>query len=259
MLAERALPAPPWAAVAPVLPSLLPEPIGFAHRGARAHARENTLEAFELALRLGATALESDVWLTADGVPVLDHDGVIGRRPRRRPITSMARAELPAHIPALADLYEQLGTEFQLSLDAKDPAAGRAALEVSMAADPTLPGRLWICDHDHDRLVALREVSPFVRLVDSTRLHRIPEGVERRAARLQELGIDALNLHHSDWSGGLTTLVHRFSVLAFGWDAQFARTLHELLRMGIDGLFSDHVDRMVDALDEHARRGAPGS
>ena len=47
------------------LPSLLDRPIMFAHRGARAHAPENTLEAFALGLRLGATGLESDVWLTA--------------------------------------------------------------------------------------------------------------------------------------------------------------------------------------------------
>ena len=62
------------------LPSLLVPPVAFAHRGARAHAPENTLEAFRLALRLGATGLESDVWLTSDGVPVLDHDGVSGGR-----------------------------------------------------------------------------------------------------------------------------------------------------------------------------------
>ncbi|MCB1039054.1 MAG: glycerophosphodiester phosphodiesterase, partial [Acidimicrobiales bacterium] len=70
--------------MSPLLPSRLDPPLGFAHRGARAHARENTLEAFSLALRLGATALESDVWLTADGIPVLDHDGVVGGRLRRR-------------------------------------------------------------------------------------------------------------------------------------------------------------------------------
>src|SRR6476619_1442690 len=69
------------------LPSLLDDPIAFGHRGARAHAQENTLESFALALRLGATGLESDVWLTTDGVPVLDHDGVVRRRMgRSRPI-----------------------------------------------------------------------------------------------------------------------------------------------------------------------------
>ena len=83
------------------LPSLLDPPITFAHRGARAHAPENTLEAFELALRLGASGLESDVWLTADGVAVLDHDGVVKKGLRKRPISEFERAELPEHIPTL--------------------------------------------------------------------------------------------------------------------------------------------------------------
>ena len=80
--------------MAPRLAPLLPRPIGFAHRGARAHAPENTLEAFDLALRLGATGLESDVWVTSDGHAVLDHDGEIGRRRgqpgigRQRPCTA---------------------------------------------------------------------------------------------------------------------------------------------------------------------------
>ena len=83
-------------------PSLLDPPIGFAHRGARAHAPENTLDAFALALRLGATGLETDLWLTADGVPVLDHDGVVRRRGRQRPIAAVAKSALPASIPPLS-------------------------------------------------------------------------------------------------------------------------------------------------------------
>ena len=59
-----------------------------------------------------------------------------------------------------------------------------------------------------------------VRLVDSTRLGRIKEGAERRAATLAAKGIDAVNMHHLDWTGGLTTLFHRFGVLGFAWDAQ---------------------------------------
>jgi glycerophosphoryl diester phosphodiesterase len=60
--------------------------------------------------------------------------------------------------------------------------------------------------------------------------------------------VEAVNLHHSDWTGGLTTLFHRFGVLCFGWDAQLPRVLSELLDAGIDAVYSDHVDRMVDAL-----------
>src|ERR1700730_7938211 len=96
--------------------SLLRPPIGFAHRGARAHAPENTLPAFQLALRLGATGLESDVWLPAAGAAVLDHDGQIGLL-RKRPIATFNRSQLPSHIPTLAELYAACGADFELSLD----------------------------------------------------------------------------------------------------------------------------------------------
>ena len=233
----------------PRLPSLRP-PIGFAHRGARAHAPENTLEAFRLAVRLGATGLESDVWITADGQAVLDHDGVVGGRFRRRPIASVDRADLPEHVPTLAELYDAVGPDLELSLDVKDPAA--VAEVVACSRDAGAEGRLWLCHPDWRTVVAWRELSPDVKLVESTRLKRLDGSPELHVARSAEAGIDALNLHHSDWNGGLIAMVHRFEVLAFGWDAQFERILDGLLDAGIDGVFSDHVDRMVTALE---RRG----
>src|SRR5688572_4120243 len=109
-------------------------PIAFAHRGARAHAPENTLEAFSLALRLGATGLESDVWLTADGEVVLDHDGQVGGRLRRQDLATVRRADLPAHIPTLEDLYALCGTDVPVSLDVKDVAAFDRVVAVARAA-----------------------------------------------------------------------------------------------------------------------------
>ncbi len=230
--------------------SLRQPPIGFAHRGARAHAPENTLEAFGLALRLGATGLESDVWLTADGVAVLDHDGIVRTGMRRVPISELTRAQLPPHIPALEDLYAAFGTGFELSLDVKDANALTAVLSVARAAGEPAPGHLWLC-HDDWRLVASwRAAAADVRLVDSTRLRRIREGPERRAANLADAGIDAVNLHFSDWSAGLTTLFHRFERYAFAWDAQHERVLTSALDMGVDAVYSDHVDRMMWALEE---------
>lgn len=49
------------------------------HRGAPAHAPENTLESFALALEQGADALETDVHLTADGAVVAIHDPTVDR------------------------------------------------------------------------------------------------------------------------------------------------------------------------------------
>jgi glycerophosphoryl diester phosphodiesterase len=223
-------------------------PIGFAHRGARAHARENTLEAFALAVRLGATGLESDVWLTADGEAVLDHDGEVRAGLRKRPIGEVPRSALPSHIPTLAELYDRCGTDVPLSLDVKDPAAARVVVGVAREAGGDAEAGLHLCSPSWERAASWRALSDAATLVDSTRLKRIKEGTERRAAALANAGIGVVNLHVDDWTGGLTTLFHRFGVRCFGWDAQYRRQLDALITAGIDGLYSDHVERMMDAI-----------
>lgn len=50
-----------------------------AHRGASAYVPEHTLEAYDLAVALGADVLELDVRLTRDEVPVLVHDRTLWR------------------------------------------------------------------------------------------------------------------------------------------------------------------------------------
>ena len=45
-----------------------------AHRGGSIEAPENTLESFEYALELGSTYIETDVQLSADGIPFIFHD-----------------------------------------------------------------------------------------------------------------------------------------------------------------------------------------
>ena len=88
--------------MSPRLPPLRSPQLLFAHRGARAHAPENTLEAFTLGLRLGANGLESDVWLTADGQAVLDHDGLTPIHPSEEHlpirVASGARAPEPGSL-----------------------------------------------------------------------------------------------------------------------------------------------------------------
>jgi len=229
------------------LPSLRP-PIGFAHRGARAHAPENTLEAFDLANRLGATGMESDVWLTSEGIAVLDHDGFVGRRPLRRQIAAVSSSELPSHIPTLAEYYASVGTDFELSLDIKDIAA--APEVISCARDVDAESRLWLCHPDRKIVASWRELSAEVHLVESTRLVGFQRSPELHVAESASMGIEVINLHHSDWTGGLIAMVHRFGLFAFGWDAQHERILDGLLDAGIDAVYSDYVDRMMPSIDQ---------
>ncbi|MCK7519446.1 MAG: hypothetical protein MZV64_17790 [Ignavibacteriales bacterium] len=73
----------------------LPQPVIFAHRGAPAHAPENTLAAFELAVEQGADAIELDVKLSADGHVIVIHDATVDRTTGARgKVKDMSLAEL---------------------------------------------------------------------------------------------------------------------------------------------------------------------
>jgi glycerophosphoryl diester phosphodiesterase len=229
------------------LSSLLDVPIAFAHRGASAHARENTIDAFALALRLGSTGLETDVWLTRDHQPVLDHDGVVRRLIRKSPIHDFKRSELPKHVPSLAELVEHVGSSYHLSIDVKDVEAFDVIVDHAEASG-FLAERLWLCHPDMEHLQKHLTTRKDVKRVHSTRLAKMPGGPERHAADLQRSGIQVVNMHHGDWTGGLTTLFHRFGILCFAWDIQHEARMVDIIRMGMDGVYSDHVDMMMEVV-----------
>jgi glycerophosphoryl diester phosphodiesterase len=231
------------------IPALWQPPVLFAHRGARAHASENTIDAFSLAIRLGATGLETDAWLTQDGQVVLDHDGWQRRFPRRW-IADVERGRLGDHIPTLAELYAAVGTAHPISVDIKNPDTFDPI--VAIAREHEALDRLWICHPELSRLQEWRDRVPDARLVNSTSLEHLERGPERRAAELAASRIDAVNLREHQWSGGLTTLFHRFDVLCFGWDAHHERQLAALIDMGIDAVYSDYSDRMAAVASEYA-------
>ena len=102
----------------------LPQPLIFAHRGASAHAPENTLAAFELALAQGADGIELDVKLSADGHAVVIHDAAVDRTTGAHGmVKDLSLAELRAlgagsffsekfsaeKIPMLEEVFEAVG------------------------------------------------------------------------------------------------------------------------------------------------------
>ncbi len=222
--------------------------IGFAHRGApAAGVRENTLAAFGPALAAGLTALESDVWLTADGVPVLHHDEVLRRGLRRRPLGALAVTDLPDWLPSLDGLYDRLlptaPTGFDLSLDVKDPAAALPVMQV--AARYGVSDRLWLCGSAPQvrqwRERAEAAALPVPRLVVSTSLRGAGAPPHERIAEAAGAGADALNLRAPEWTAERVAQCHERGLRAFAWDVQRPVTLDTVRGFGCDAVFSDSV------------------
>lgn len=94
----------------------LPRPLAVAHRGDPYRFRENTLPSVAAALAAGADAVEVDVQLTRDGVPVLLHDATLKRLwGLDRPVRALTAERLAAQrfeggqrVPALAEALELL-------------------------------------------------------------------------------------------------------------------------------------------------------
>jgi len=110
----------------------LPQPIIFAHRGASAHAPENTLAAFELALAQGADGIELDVKLSADGHVIVIHDPTIDRTTGAHGrVKDSSLAELRAlnagsffsshfsteKIPMLEEVFENFGKRIFINVE----------------------------------------------------------------------------------------------------------------------------------------------
>lgn len=120
-----------------------PRPLILAHRGASAHAPENTLAAFELALAQGAHGVELDAKLSADGVVVVIHDATVDRttngKGRVSQLTLAALRELDAgsffsqefsgeKIPTLAEVFEAIGNRGYINVELTNYSTPRDGL-----------------------------------------------------------------------------------------------------------------------------------
>src|SRR5436190_14710082 len=95
----------------------LDTPLVAAHRGASLYARENSLEAAQMAIDLGADMVEIDVRRTADGVLILHHDANVDGIP----LHQLSFEALKGSVPELTTFVELL-----------DVAAGRVKLDVEL-------------------------------------------------------------------------------------------------------------------------------
>lgn len=226
----------------------------FGDQGAPGHDEPDTEASFRLAVRLGATGLAGDLRVTSDGEPVVRGDV---RLPglRRRRIAATTSADLTDDVVRLDTLFDIAGDGLHVLLRVRDPDAVDAAIAV--ATRRAALDRLWLVGSG-DELQQWRERSPLVRLVDGSPVqHLRAGGVERHAATLRELDVDAKLLSRHEWNGGRTALFHRFGRRCFASDAPHERMAVTLLHIGVDGVCSTHPDRLVDAARRVAAPDAP--
>ncbi|GAB3562052.1 glycerophosphodiester phosphodiesterase [Spelaeicoccus albus] len=120
------------------------------HRGAMAHAPENSIRSFQLAAEVGADEVELDIQLSKDGVMVINHDNVVDRTTDGSGLIAAQRwselSELRIHgiepLCTFEDVVEEV-PDIGLQIEVKDAHAVEPLLDL-LRADPTLRDRSMV-------------------------------------------------------------------------------------------------------------------
>src|SRR6185295_5810238 len=138
-------------------------PLVFAHRGGSALAPENTIEAFDNGLRLGADGLELDVHLSRDGTVVVHHDRLLDRTTTLRgPIAERTAGELAAaNVPALGDVLARY-RDTRIIVELKVNHAELAAAAVEQVRRAAAVDRVCFGSFGRRVLRAVRALEPAV-------------------------------------------------------------------------------------------------
>lgn len=234
----------------------------FAHRGwhmGHLAGQENTLAAFRYAVDQGFTHLETDVHVTADGVPVIMHDATLDRTttmtgrvdqlPWRQ--VSAARVAGSEPVPTFEEVLRECPTAF-FNIDPKSDADVVPLLTVVQQADAW--NRVAFGSFSDRRLDVIRRLAPAqarislgplaaLRLMSGAALPRLAAQNTRKAAAsawaaqlpLRFRGVPVITPR-------LVQHAHRRGLEVHAWTIDSPSEMARLLDMGVDGIITDRPD-----------------
>jgi glycerophosphoryl diester phosphodiesterase len=259
-----------------------PRPLTFAHRGGAGLWPENTLEAFRGAVELGCSHLETDLRMTRDGEIVVMHDARVDRTTDGTGDVSVFTLAQLKRLDA-GYRFSPDGTSFPwrgrgltvptfAELCAAAPAA-RFNVEIKERSSFELPRALVAFIERHalaERIIVAAERHELIH--DFRRLsgRKIATSASRRECLkfwfASRLGLTAfLRLPYQALqipvrvgkavlvSPGLLDAAHREGLAVHVWTIDDPAEMKRLLDLGVDGLMSDHPDRLVAAVLERGR------
>jgi glycerophosphoryl diester phosphodiesterase len=244
----------------------LPQPVIFAHRGASAHAPENTLTAFELALAQNADGIELDVKLSADGQVVVIHDPTVKRTTgsdgRVQDMSLVQLRSLDAgsffsekfrgeKIPTLEEVFETVGKRSFINVELTNYKTPRDQLveKVCMLVEKFgLQNHVMFSSFFPSNLSKAR-----VYLPDVPRGLLALNGLLGAWARSFGFAFGsyhALHPHLKDVTLQQVQRVHRLNRRIHVWTVNRAEDMRRLFHWGVDAIFTDDPQLAVQVRAE---------
>jgi glycerophosphoryl diester phosphodiesterase len=198
------------------------------HRGAKAHAPENTVASFEKAIALGCDEIETDVWLI-DGALVISHD----------------RPSSPAGHLSLDETLELCRGRVALNLELKSAGSDARANETGAAVARRLRARapqdVYVSSFWSAALAGAKAVAPDVR-----RAFVFGAAPEMGAllGQARALGLWALHPEHWYVTPERVAAAHDAGLRVNVWTVNDPAEIATLAAWGVDGIMSDYPERV---------------
>ncbi|GGY54409.1 glycerophosphodiester phosphodiesterase [Streptomyces tanashiensis] len=216
------------------------------HRGDPYRVRENTLPSIASAIEQGADAVEIDVRLTKDGVPVLLHDDTLKRLwGHDRPLSGLSHELLReltgGGVPTLRDALLTAG-DHRLMLDLPGGNEDSVRAIVRTVRECGAGERVYYCA-GAVAMLQVRAADPAAEIALTWTSLAPPRRVLLDAVRPRWL-----NYRFGLVSRELTERVHRDGLLVSAWTADTRRTMRKLIGNGVDSVTTNRVDALAAVL-----------
>jgi glycerophosphoryl diester phosphodiesterase len=239
--------------------------LNIAHRGASAHAPENTLAAFRLAVEMRADGIELDVRLSADGRPVVFHDEDMTRLFGRSALVSEKTVKAlrlmrfskrfgeryeDERIPTLEEALEaSRGMVVNIELKGGGLRETRlAGGTVGIVRNARAAERVIISSFNPLLLAAVKKVSTEIALAFLFKPDG-PAGLRGPGAGFA-LGVSWLNPHRKIVDAPRVGGWHRRGLGIMAWTADETDEMKRLIRDGCDAVITNHPDRLAQVLNQ---------
>ncbi len=233
----------------------------FAHRGASGAAPENTLEAFDLAVRMGADGVELDVHICRSGELVVAHDETVDRvSGGTGRIADLSLPELKsmvfnrthpeyknARIPLLSEVFQLLRpTGLAVNIELKNSIIDYPDLERKVLDETARefdPGRVIFSSFNHHSMLRMKRIAPSVPcglLYEAVLVH--PWEYAKR------LGMDAIHPHYAEvlLSSGECTAAHEAGIQVNTWTVNTPEDMDAVMRNGADIIITNYPDQALN-------------
>jgi glycerophosphoryl diester phosphodiesterase len=218
----------------------------WAHRGASAHAPENTMAAFERAVRDGADGIELDVRFDGERNVVVFHDDKLdrlaGRPGRIGELSAAERAGLRVRgepVPLLAEVLATFDTEVDVEIKAHRPGREHALVEATarVIAASGRAGQVLVSSFDPIALVQLHAYLPDVAV--GYLFHDDQHLAARKGWIGRWIGASLVHPQHTLCTEESVKRWHRAGMPVNAYTVDDAEELRRLAGLGVDGVFAN--------------------